>query len=414
MTFTEEICMFGEEHTEQVQEELAAARKRIAELESTRAANDELVPPKPSEEMRSRAGGSLHDELERLSAILDRVADPIFLKDDDHRIVFANQPFFEIFGLAKDAVIGKTLAEEVPPDEREHFLAVDRRVLDTGIPDQREESLTAAHGETARIIRTSKTRFVGSSGERFLVGSIHDITDLRRSEEEKARLQAQFQRSQKLESLGVLAGGIAHDFNNLLQAIQGQAELAYDYDDLPSDSPVRTRLSKILKASRQAAELTSQMLAYSGKGHFVFEELDFSALVQDMSSLLKSSVSKKARLKFALSDDLPAINADASQIRQVVMNLVTNASDAVGQEGGLVTVRTGVTQCDRTLLDEILADGELHEGELPEGRYTSLEVSDNGCGMNGRGGEDEGLRSLLFDQVRWPGPWLGGGPRHRP
>lgn len=232
-------------------------------------------------------------------------------------------------------------------------------------------------GSTVWIEMTIAPVAVKDNAKPRHLAMIEDIT-------KRLDLERQLQRAQKLESLGVLAGGIAHDFNNLLQAVLGQAELAYD--DLPSHSPVRTRVSKVLKAARQAADLANQMLAYSGKGHFVVDELDLNALVREMASLLESSISKRVGLKREFSDDLPAIKADASQIRQIVVNLITNGSDAVGEEGGLVTVRTGMAEYDRVFLDEIQADLVL-----PEGRYVSFEVSDTGCGI------DEETKARIFE-----------------
>jgi CheY-like chemotaxis protein len=181
-----------------------------------------------------------------------------------------------------------------------------------------------------------------------------------------------------------LAGGIAHDFNNLLVSILGNADLAYD--DLPPNSPVRPLVAEILETSRQAAGLTNQMLAYSGKGHFVVAPLDVNALLGGMRSLLASSVSRKVHLEHELADDLPAIMGDDSQFRQIVMNLVINASEACGEEPGKVMVRTRRTDCDRAFFRQSPEDREL-----PEGHYVSFEVSDTGCGM------DEETKARVFD-----------------
>ena len=130
---------------------------------------------------RKRAEELLRDGQDRLRAILDTVGDPIFVKDNDHRIILANRAFGEIFCMDVDAVIGKTLAEHVPPHERQYFLEVDRRVLDTGISDVCEETLTV--GNVTRTIVTRKTRLIDASGNKYLVGSIHDITERQRAEE---------------------------------------------------------------------------------------------------------------------------------------------------------------------------------------------------------------------------------------
>ncbi len=201
---------------------------------------------------------------------------------------------------------------------------------------------------------------------------------------ERRRIEEGLRRAQKLESLGVLAGGIAHDFNNLLMSIMGNAELARR--DLDQKSPIHPRLDRIETASGRAAELAKQMLAYSGKGDFIVTCLDFSSAVRDMANLLDGAVSKKAWLVYELESDLPVIEADAGQIEQIVMSLVTNASEALGSAGGAITIRTGSRHYG---LDD-LADTYLDD-RLPAGRYVFLEVADEGSGM------DEDLQLKIFD-----------------
>ena len=187
-------------------------------------------------------------------------------------------------------------------------------------------------------------------------------------------LERQIQHAQKLESLGVLAGGIAHDFNNLLMGVLGYADLALM--DLAPEAPAREYLEGIETSARRAAELAKQMLAYSGKGRFIVRPLDLSALVQEMTHLLEVSISKKSVLKYHFAEGIPSFEGDATQVRQVVMNLITNASDAIGDRSGLIGVRTGAQYCDRDYLCETYLDDDL----VP-GLYVYLEVSDTGCGM---------------------------------
>jgi signal transduction histidine kinase/CheY-like chemotaxis protein len=193
-------------------------------------------------------------------------------------------------------------------------------------------------------------------------------------EEARRRLEAQVWHTQKLESIGVLAGGVAHDFNNLLVGVLGNAARALN--EVPPDSPARATLQKIETAGRRAAELTNQLLAYSGRGRFTIEPVDLSALVDEMIDLIFASVSRKAEVRRELAKELPPIEGDATQLRQVVMNLLTNASDAIGDGAGQVIVRTGVRRFTR---DE-LARGHA-DRDLPEGEYVFVEVADTGCGM---------------------------------
>jgi PAS domain S-box-containing protein len=204
---------------------------------------------------------------------------------------------------------------------------------------------------------------------------IEDITERKRAEEALLEFDRQLQRSQKLESLGVLAGGIAHDFNNILMAVLGHADLALA--ELPHSAPARGDILEIVQASRRAAELCRQMLAYSGRGHFVIEPIEFSTLVEDMVSLLQSTISKKALLNLHLEKHLPSMQGDASQLSQVVMNLVINASEAIAERSGVITISTGAAECTREYLRETYA-----EQHLPSGLYLTLEVSDTGVGMD--------------------------------
>jgi CheY-like chemotaxis protein len=173
----------------------------------------------------------------------------------------------------------------------------------------------------------------------------------------------------------VLAGGIAHDFNNLLTGVLGNASLARM--DLPEDSPVQPYLQQIEAAAARAADLCKQMLAYSGKGRFVVNRLDINALIEDTTRLLQVSISKRAVMKFNLSPGLPVVLGDATQLRQVVMNLVINASEAISDKSGFIGITTGLTRADRAYLS-----GAFFARDLPEGDYVSLEISDNGGGMS--------------------------------
>jgi len=180
---------------------------------------------------------------------------------------------------------------------------------------------------------------------------------------------------QKLESLGVLAGGIAHDFNNLLTGVIGNASLIQM--ELAEASPLAAPLSEIIHAAQHAADLCQQMLAYAGKGRFVLRDLDLSTLVRETAQLIERSIAKGVSLQFHLAGKLPAVNGDPSQLRQVVMNLVMNASEAIGNRGGTVHISTAVLHADRGLLDTAFS-----AQQLPEGDYVQLEVSDNGEGMS--------------------------------
>ena len=211
-----------------------------------------------------------------------------------------------------------------------------------------------------------------------------DITERKRAEEERIALEKQLLHAQKLESLGVLAGGIAHDFNNLLTSIVGNTDLALLR--LNPESPVRDNLHQVELAATRAADLAKQMLAYSGKGKFVIEQIDINRLIDEMTKMLEVSISKKCVLRFHVTNPLPSVEGDATQLRQIIMNLVINASEAIGDKSGVIGISTGCMQCDR----KYLSSAWLNE-QIPEGLYVWLEIADTGCGM------DKETISKIFD-----------------
>ena len=161
---------------------------------------------------------------------------------------------------------------------------------------------------------------------------------------ERRLLEDHLRSAHKLESIGLLAGGIAHDFNNLLTGILGNASLAQEL--LPPEHESAPLLSNVVQASERAADLTQQLLAYSGKGRFVVQPLDLSLLVGEITHLLQATIPKRVTLKLELAPDLPAVEADSSQVQQVIMNLVINAAEAIGDRPGAVTVRTSLRRVD--------------------------------------------------------------------
>jgi len=208
-----------------------------------------------------------------------------------------------------------------------------------------------------------------------VIGMGTDVTAVRAAEDAEARNERQLQQAQKLESLGVLAGGIAHDFNNLLVGVLGNASLAEEL--LPPDSEAAQLVTEVRTAATRAAELTRQLLAYAGKGRFVVEPVDVSSLVSEMASLIRAATNKQATLRQELATGLPAVEADATQLRQVVMNLITNASDAIADSSGVITLRTTLR-----LPDEAERNALVGGLSLPAGSYVCIEVADSGTGMS--------------------------------
>jgi two-component system, cell cycle sensor histidine kinase and response regulator CckA len=211
-----------------------------------------------------------------------------------------------------------------------------------------------------------------------------DATEEKRLEDQKKQIESQMLHVQKLESLGVLAGGIAHDFNNILMAIIGNADLALM--TMTSSQSSSNYIHEIKHAARRAADLAHQMLAYSGKGHFIIEPLDINKAICEITALLDVSVSKKASLNLELTDDLPLVKADSTQLCQIIMNLVINASEAIEDNNGNINIQTGVVDCNRSFFSKAWIDDKL-----PEGQYVFVQVTDTGCGM------DKDTQSKLFE-----------------
>jgi signal transduction histidine kinase len=209
--------------------------------------------------------------------------------------------------------------------------------------------------------------------------------ELRDYLEEMARQEERLRQSQKIESIGILAGGIAHDFNNLLTGVLGNASLALD--SLPAGSPNRPLLQGVMQASERAAHLTRQLLAYAGKGRFVLEALDLSQQVREITTLIQTSIPKNVQLNLDLAERLPCVDADASQIQQIIMNLVINGAEAIPEgQAGSVLIATAVQD-----VDEDYIRAAAFRTPVDPGSYVTLEVHDTGVGM------DEQTQARIFD-----------------
>ncbi len=320
---------------------------------------------------RAEEGLRLSEERNRL--LVENASEGIAVIRD-WRFVFVNPQLLKLTGYAMEEMESRTFTEFIHPDDREMISGRYRKRLagDTSAFIYEVRFLTSA-GDV-RWTELNSVLFRWQDGDAVLI-FIRDITERKTAEEERRKIEAQIQVTQKLESLGVLAGGIAHDFNNLLMAILGNIDLALM--DMTPSSPVRSNLLEAAKASQRAADLCRQMLAYSGRGRFSSEAIDLNEAVEEMGHMLEVSISKKALLRYNFAGGLPAIDADATQIRQIIMNLVINASDAIGERSGIISISTGAIYCDR----EFLSETWLNE-QLPAGLYAYVEVADTGCGMD--------------------------------
>lgn len=324
---------------------------------------------------QQQAVAALRENESKLQIIFDVIQAGVIQVDPSRTVIYANQRMAEMFGMTMEELIGSDYCSHVSPDQRQAAETLFRMLLNGELESAHYERHYQRKDGAVFWGYLAGRRLVGPDGKPAeLVATITDMTDLKSAEEKRHRSEQQMLHVQKLESLGVLAGGIAHDFNNILLAIMGNTSLALQRVD--RGSPLEQHLLQIEKASEKAADLARQMLAYSGKGRFVLEALDLNRLVREMTSMLEVSLSKKAVLRFHLAQELPGIVADPTQIRQIIMNLAINASEAIGEKSGEIAIATGSLLCD----SQYLAENWLDE-HLPEGRYVYLEVTDNGCGM---------------------------------
>ena len=241
-------------------------------------------------------------------------------------------------------------------------------------PFQTQYRLRDRHGAEHWVLELGHGLYHADGHLEFIDSLSIDITAQKTAEAGRLALERKLLDSQKLESLGLLAGGIAHDFNNLLTVVLGSASLARA--ELPREAAAESHLRQIETAGKRAAELCAQMLAYAGKGRFVVEPTDLNQLAEGLRSLLKISVGQHARLAFNLAPALPAVMADATQLRQIVMNLVINAAEAIGDRGGDISLATGLRAFDAAALA-----GSVTGAHCPPGDYVWLEVRDTGPGM---------------------------------
>jgi PAS domain S-box-containing protein len=265
--------------------------------------------------------------------------------------------------------------ERIHPDEREQVAARTQQVLHEGRTSFPDYRVVWPDG-TVRIVAASTELTRDHHGAPLrMTGALQDVTDMRRSEQERQELAQQMLHSQKLESLGLLSASVAHDFNNFLVGVLGNAELAALDPELSAHT--RTLIEHVIGSARQASGLTRQLLAYTGRGRVAMRPLDLAEHVGSLSSLLRASLPKSVRIVTSFEPELPRVKADADQLQQVTMNLILNAADAYGGREGVVEVRTFHEE-----LGAQRRHGLTLPGPLAPGSYVVLEVRDHGLGMD--------------------------------
>ena len=323
---------------------------------------------------RRRAEDALRESEERFRNIADTCPVIIWYGGPDRQITFLNKQAATFCGRDLEELLGSGWVEQVHPDDMACLDLTLASAIAGRQSFQTEVRLRRHDGEYCWMLDTAVPRLVGGVYAGHM-GIVVDITDLKRNQE-------QVLATQKLESLGVLASGIAHDFNNMLGGILAQSELALS--EIPAGSPVAEGVNSIKTIALRAAEIVSQLLAYAGEQSSRFEPVDLSRLVGEMLELLGVSISKQAVLKTDLAENLPAVLANAPQMRQIVMNLVTNASEALVEGRGVITVATALVCGDLGPVAKDGTDGSAHD-------HVRLEVSDTGCGMS------QEIQARIFD-----------------
>ena len=313
----------------------------------------------------------------RYRRLFEAAKDGMLIVDAETAEVTDANPFIEtLFGYRREELVGRRLCQLEPFRDVPDVTSMLERARGQDVARFPDLLLKSKSGRSIPVEVVANEYVEGE--RRVIQFNIRDVT-------ERKRFELQLQHTQKLESLGLLAGGIAHDFNNLLAGIMGNASLGLV--ELPDSAPVRRYLREILSASQRAANLTRQMLAYAGKGRFVVERIDLSQLVREVEPLIHTSVPKMVAVQLDLAADLPAIEADPGQIQQLVMNLIINGAEAIGEgQPGAVLIRTEV----RDLHAEDI-QREFPDDRLGPGAYVGIEVRDSGSGM------DEATKSRIFD-----------------
>ena len=333
-----------------------------------------------NEELR-RTHAELAESRDRYSDLFDFAPVGYVTVSDEGLILEANLTVADFLGVERGILLESPLSRFIVTGDDEIYYRHRRGIVKSRQRDTCRVRMVRRDGETLWAEMDTILVEPADEGPPRLRTIISDIGERQRMEEENRALERRLLHAQKLESLGVLAGGIAHDFNNLLTAVVGNADLALD--KLSPMSPARGHVLDIEMAAKRAADLANQMLAYSGRGRFVIAPIDTGELVAEMAHLLEASVSKKAVLTCDTVEGLPTFEGDATQIRQVIMNLITNASEAIGDNDGSIVLSTGLMTCDRAYLDDVAEVLRPSLGTpLAEGQYVFLEVADTGCGMD--------------------------------
>ncbi len=322
-------------------------------------------------------------DMQLLKDLLENANDMVQSVDPNGKFLYVNRAWRETMGYSQEDMKSLNLQDILSPECAAKCYTMFAEVMRGGDIGRVETSFIAKDGREIMVEGNCNCRL--ENGKPVATrGIFRDITEKKQEERDRKELEQHMQQLQKLESLGLMAGGIAHDYNNLLMGILGFAELIL-VREKPGEN-IAAYVKNIEQAARRAAELTSQMLAYSGHGRYKVDYLDLSKIVRESQSLFSATVSRKIQLEYDLDSMLPKVEADIDQMRQMLLNLVTNASEAIGEEAGVISIVTGTMHADK----DYLTSTYINE-KLPEGHYVYLRVEDTGPGI------EENAISRIFD-----------------
>ena len=371
--------------------ELSRLRNRSEEMVAERTANLKASNEQLRLELteRVRAEQALRESEERFRTMADNAPVVIWTCGPDNKINFVNRYALTLTGRTLEELTGGYGEEVVHPEDLEHKLPKYVPMIAARRECRIEYRARAADGEYRWMLATVIPRFLADDSFAGYIGIAVDITDLKHNQE-------QLLATQKLESLGIMVSGIAHNFNNLVGAIIAEADLALS--ELPPDSPAHGNVEQINAIAMRAADIVYVLTAYASFGPAgEVMSLDFSSVVEEALQLVKATVSRNIAFSVTLDRKLPAIRADVSQIRQIVVNLLTNACESLPNQQGSVNVNTSCVHiCADTAEKDLIS--------LPAGDYVQLCVTDSGCGIPAE------VQGKIFDPFftkKFPGRGLG-------
>lgn len=341
----------------------------------------------------SKSAIELKEATSFLTLVLEASSNAIVVTDPMGKVIMTNSGYEILTGCFQNEIVGNPILNHLNGDISSKLEAYYFNITANQSKERFETTLVSRDGTEQNILCVIEP-IVKSGVLEHIVFSANDITERKQREEERLETERQFQQTQKLESLGVLAGGIAHDFNNLLMVIIGNCSLARMNPD-----QFETKMIEIEKASERAAALCRQMLEYAGQTQIAKSNVNLEKLVIDMVDMLSSTGHKNILIKPVISPNIPVVYGDASQIRQIVMNLIINATEAIGDAQGEIDVM--LTKA--TIIGEQIEYDHLGR-VIPAGEYVCLEVTDTGCGM-----DNETKRKIFepFFTTKFTGRGLG-------